>query len=309
MYKKNRDSKFIIYQVLYIFVITILSLKGAGINLKEVVLKDKVVSKSVRDSLILLIDSLYAQGSKAKSNLSLNIIFENEKLKKKLTLLNNQIPYSNPSFRQVPHPLQEQTVLQSPISISQTFLQNTWNIAKNNGNIPAYIYNIGNKLSPIIVIPPGQERRFNLGNQIEVILKFGSQEQIINVYPMNPPEIRIVRASTKMDASIIFVQDLQKTTVSNVIIKYQRPEQLKVTYSGPIYVTGPYKNREGGLVYNVSLKIASTISEFNNWVDHYGEMKDVNGRYKVNFFFTAVDEKTSTHVVAGDFIYFTDFSR
>ena len=309
MYKRNRDSKFIIYQVLYIFVITVLSLKGAGINLKEVVLKDKVVSKNVRDSLIVLIDSLYEQGSLVKSNLSPNIILENEKLKQKLTSLTNQISNTRQPSQHVPSSLQEQTVLQSPISISQTFLQNTWNIAKNNGNIPASIYDRENKTSPIVIIPTGQERQFNLGNQIEVILKFGNQEQAIRVYPMHPPEIKIVRVSTKMNASIIFVQDLQKKTVSNVIIKYQRPEQLKISYTGPIYVTGPYKNREGDIIYNVSLKLASTISEFNNWVDQYGEMKDLSGRYRTNFFFTVVDEKTNAHVVAGDVIYFTDFSR
>ena len=58
MIRKNRDTKFIIYQVLYIFVITVLALKGANLDLSRVVKKDTVVSKSVRDSLVALIDTL-----------------------------------------------------------------------------------------------------------------------------------------------------------------------------------------------------------------------------------------------------------
>ena len=37
MARQNKDSKFIIYQVLYIFVVTVLALKGAGLDLGEVV--------------------------------------------------------------------------------------------------------------------------------------------------------------------------------------------------------------------------------------------------------------------------------
>ena len=43
MIRRSRDAKFIIYQVLYIFVITVLALKGAEINLGEVVKKENVV--------------------------------------------------------------------------------------------------------------------------------------------------------------------------------------------------------------------------------------------------------------------------
>ena len=46
MIKKERDSKFIIYQVLYIFVITVLAIKGADLNLREVVSKEHAVMKA-----------------------------------------------------------------------------------------------------------------------------------------------------------------------------------------------------------------------------------------------------------------------
>jgi len=315
MTKKNRDSKFIIYQVLYIFVITVLALKGADLNLKEVISKDKAVSKSVRDSLMVVIDSLYANGSKFEIKVDPNVAVENVALKEKLAALNKQLANIKPPEKEtLPPPEQkpivkEQTILQSPISVTQTFLQNTWNVANNTGNIPAAIYDPKNLTTPIVVIPPNQNKKFNLASQNEVILKFGNQQQTINVLPMRAPEIKIDRATTKMDASSIYVQDLQRITDFNVTIKYQRPEQLKVTYSGPISVSGPYKDNTGNLIYNVSLKLASTSQKFQDWLDHYGNMRDANGRYKTNFFFTAVDEKSKAHIVVGDSFYFTDFEK
>ena len=90
MVRKNRDSKFIIYQVLYIFVITVLAIKGANLNLHAVVPKDKAVSMTVRDSLVNLIDSLYTQGT--KFDIQINPIKEeNVQLKHKLTSLNKKI--------------------------------------------------------------------------------------------------------------------------------------------------------------------------------------------------------------------------
>ncbi len=315
MRRKNRDSKFIIYQVLYIFVITVLALKGADLNLKEVISKDKVVSKSVRDSLMIVIDSLYAQGSKFEIKIDPNVVVENQALKEKLLSLNKQLANIKPPEKNSPQPVEQkpvekdQTVLQSPISIAQTFLQNTWNVAKNTGNIKAAIYDPDNMNNPLVEIPPNQERKFNLRNENQVILKFGNQQQTINVYPMHPPEIKIERATTKMDASTIYVQDLQRITDFNVTIKYQRVDQLKISYTGPISVSGPFKNNKGDLVYEVSLKLASNNQHFQDWVDHYGSMRDASGRYKTNFFFTAYDEISKVNIVIGDSFYFTDFSK
>jgi hypothetical protein len=316
MVNKERDSKFIIYQVLYIFVITVLAIKGADLNLRKVVSKDKVVSKSVRDSLMVLIDSLNAKGINFEIKIN-PLQQQNSTLKEQVALLNEKVKSLTEKIQETPAPslppqkpeVKEQTILQSPIALTQTFLQNTWNIAKNNGSVPTSIYDPQNQSTPIVVIPPGQERKFNLGGQTEVIAKFGNQQERINVVPKRPTQIKIERATTKMEGSTIYVQDLQRNTVYNVTIKDQRPDQLKISYVGPISVTGPYKNKEGDLVYNVSLKLATTQDNFDNWLDHNTVLKDSQGRYKVNFFFTALDEITKQKVQAGESIYFTDFSR
>jgi hypothetical protein len=313
MVKKERDSKFIIYQVLYIFVITVLALKGADLNLREVVSKDQTVNKSVRDSLVVLIDSLVTQGKKFQLQIDPDAIAENKELKDKLTTLNKKLQEikipEKKEIAAITPKVTEQTKLQSPISISQVFYQNTWNIAKNGGNVPVEIYDPAKMQNPIAVINAGQEKKFDLGGQGAIVIKYGSQEETIKTTPRPIPEIRIEKVSTKMSGSDIYVQDLQRTTVFTVTIVDNRPDQLKVTYSGPIAVSGPLKDKDGNLVYNVSLKIASTQAKFNDWLDKYGDLQDASGRYKANFFFTVVDQKANHRNQVGDTFYFTDFSK
>ncbi len=126
---------------------------------------------------------------------------------------------------------------------------------------------------PLVVIPPGQEKIFNLTNQKEVIVKFGSQEQRIKVLPNKPPEVKIERVTTKMNSSDIYVQDLQRITVFKVTIIDERPDQLKVNYTGPISVSKPEKDSKGDIVYNVSLNIAPTENRYEQWLEHNRTIK------------------------------------
>lgn len=316
MINKNRDSKFVIYQVLYIFVITVLALKGADLDLRRVALEEETVNKEVRDSLVALIDSLYAAGLKFNIQIDPNLPVENETLKKKLLAMNQKLQEVQTKLEELPPPpepkkevVEEQTMLQSPISVKQTFIQYTWNVAKNTGNVPASLYDARNMSTPITVIPAGQEKKFDLTDQTEVVIKFGSQEDRIKVIPNKAPEVKIERVTTKMNASTIYVKDLQRISVFKVTIIDLRPDQLKVSWMGPIAVTGPTKDSNGNLVYNVSLKIASTESAFDDWLDKNSSLRESDGRYKVNFFFTVVDERSKDKVQVGDSFFFTDFSN
>ncbi len=317
MVQKNRDSKFIIYQVLYIFVITVLALKGADLDLHRVVLKDEVVDKSVRDSLMVLLDSLTAQGIKFDVKVEENALEENAALKEKLATLNSKMQDLSQKVREQPPEekpeekpvVKEQEKLQSPISLKQTFIQYTWNKAANSGSVPTSLYDPKNMSKPLVVIPPGQEKTFDLTDQTEVIAKYGSQEDRIKVVPNRPPEVKITRVTTKMNNSDIYVQDLQRITVFTVTILDERPEQLKISWTGPISVSGPMKDTKGNPVYNVSLKVASNENRFDEWLDKFGNLREADGRYKVNFFFTVVDERSKDRVQVGDSFYFTDFSK
>ena len=314
MVKKERDSKFIIYQVLYIFVITVLALKGADLDLNRVVAKDQTVSKSVRDSLVVVLDSLYAQNVKFSINIDPNVKVENEGLKQKLASLNKKVQTLSEKVKEMPpeekpEKIEEQNLMQLPISVTQTFIQYTWNKAKNTGSVPTYIFDPKNTNKPLAVIPAGEEKTFDLTDQTEVIARFGTQEQKIKVVPNRPPYIKIEKVTTKMNGSEIYVKDLQRITVFTVTITDERPDQLKVTYTGPISVTGPIKDNKGNLVYNVSLNLAPNENRFDDWLNRYGDIKDPQGRYKANFFFTVVDERSKDRVQVGDSFIFTDYSK
>lgn len=316
MINKNRDSKFVIYQVLYIFVITVLALKGADLDLRRVALEEDTVQKEVRDSLMAVLDSLYALGIDFSIKIDPNVVVENEQMREQLAALNKKletlkdfVPPPKEDEIKKEEIVEEQTLLQSPISAKQTYIQHTWNIARNTGTVPANIYDPRNMNNPIAVVPAGQEKKFDLTDQTEVIIKFGSQEERIKVLPNKAPEIKIERVTTKMNSADIYVKDLQRITAFKVTIIDQRPDQLKVTYAGPISVSGPTKDSNGNLIYNVSLKIASTESTFDNWLDKNGNLRESDGRYKVNFFFTAVDEKSKDRVQVGDSFFFTEFSN
>lgn len=315
MINKNRDSKFVIYQVLYIFVITVLALKGADLDLRRVALEEDTVQKEVRDSLMAVLDSLYALGIDFSIKIDPNVVVENEEMRQQLAALNKKLETLKdyvpppPPEEEKEEIVEEQTLLQSPISAKQTYIQHTWNIARNTGTVPANIYDPRNMSAPIAVVPAGQEKKFDLTDQTEVIVKFGSQEERIKVLPNKPPEIKIERVTTKMNSADIYVKDLQRITAFKVTIVDQRPDQLKVTYAGPITVSGPTKDSNGNLIYNVSLKIASTETAFDNWLDKNGNLREADGRYKVNFFFTAVDERSKDRVQVGDSFFFTEFSN
>lgn len=315
MIKKNRDSKFIIYQVLYIFVITVLALKGADLDLSKVVREEESVDRAVRDSLVAQLDSLYAQNIKFSIEIDPDIEVENIELKEKLISMNQKIQTLTEKVKEIPEEkpedeiTEEQTLLQMPISIKQIFIQHTWNKAKNTGSVPTYIYDSKNMNNPITVVPPGEEKTFDLTDQSEIVVKFGSQEEKIKVNPNKPPEVKIEKVTTKMGGSNIYVTDLQKISVFKVSIIDERPDQLKATFSGPISVTGPVKDSKGNLIYNVSLKLASNETRFDEWLDKFGDLRDPEGRYKANFFFTVVDERSKDRVQVGDSFIFTDFSK
>jgi hypothetical protein len=286
-------------------------MKGAELDLRRVALEEETVDISVRDSLAAILDSIYALGIDFTIKIDPNVLDENEEMKKRLAELNKKLEavkdFVPPSEEE--EIVDEQTKLQSPISLKQTFIQNTWNIAKNSGAVPTRIIDPANPNVPIVTIPPGEEKRFDLQDQTEVIIKFGSQEERIKVIPNRLPEVDIQLVTTKMSHSDIYVKELQRITAFTVKIIDSRPEQLKVTYSGPISVIGPQKDSKGNLVYNVSLRLASTETKYDDWLEINGDLQEADGRYKANFFFIVVDERTKDRVQVGDSFFFTDFSK
>lgn len=315
MVRRSRDSKFIIYQVLYIFVITVLALKGAEINLGEVVSKENVVKKTVRDSLVNVVDSLSEMGLKLSIKVDTNVIVENKILKNELSKLNNQVVSLTNKIKDIPKkrntPKEEKLlakVLQSPFSTNKSFLKYATNSAENKSTVNVELRDP--KTDKLIsVIPPNEIKEFELRDEDEIVLKYGNKTEKIKTTENLPPEIVIDKVTTKMSKANIYVKELQRTTCFNVKISDERLDQIRITHSGPISVAAPRKDKKGNLVYTVSLNLVNNEDKFYEWIDANNKDEDADGRYKVNFFFSAFDTKSKQKVEVGESFYFTEYTK
>ena len=156
----NRDVKFVIYQVLYIFVVCVVALKGASLDLSEVIKKENVVEKEYADSLKSFIDSLLALGLVPEINFDTTKKFSNpEELKKQLQQMQQQlivfktnnptltvnttspninVTQTNPEIQQRETNPELETEIKEvqPLQVQQ-LTQFTQNSVQNRGNLPS----------------------------------------------------------------------------------------------------------------------------------------------------------------------------
>ncbi|MBS1518361.1 MAG: hypothetical protein JSS91_09780 [Bacteroidetes bacterium] len=183
--RKTRDVKFIIYQSLYIFVIAVLALKGANLDLTEVVSKPKTIEEIAAqklDSLKRIIDSL------SKFNSIVDIKTDTvitKDLLSELSLKRNQERPLQPPVTSVDlgsDKKKEETVETKPdkeIKPTKKFpppfkapklIQNAPNTLRNPTS--THTLNVYGDGAFIISIPPGQQRTFTLGNQKRISFKY-----------------------------------------------------------------------------------------------------------------------------------------
>lgn len=283
--RKNRDVKFIIYQSLYIFVISVLALKGANLDLTEVVSKEKVVEKSYTDSLRILIDSLIARGIVPEIKFDTSQKFTNpEELRKKLAEAQQQlivlksnnpsltVAQTNPNIQinqqtekeKTPEEKKEEKIEDDKkqdleFRISQSFTQYTSNSVSNPGNTAIEIY--GSDGSLITSVPPGGSRSFELGGQSSLTFKRGSVSKTVSTKENSKPKItmqRLVPAGEEVS-----IRSLQSTVGYRVTLTDDFPGQLDVKFSGPVTV-----KQAGPLVYDVTLNFLTSKSAFDNYTEN-----------------------------------------
>ena len=286
--RKNRDVKFIIYQSLYIFVISVLALKGANLDLTEVVSKEKVVEKSYTDSLKVMIDSLLARGIVPEIKFDTTQKFTNpEELKKKLVEAQQQLlvlKSNNPSLtvnqtsptlqvqqqpeiekEKIPEQKKEEQKVEEDktqdldFRISQSFTQYTSNTVSNPSGTSIEIY--GSDGTTIASVPPGGSRTFQIGGQSSLTFKRGGVSRTISTKDNTKPKIMMQRlVSAGEDVS---VRSLQSTVGYRVTLTDDFPGQLDVKFSGPVSV-----KQAGPLVYDVTFNFLGSKSAFDNFTEN-----------------------------------------
>ncbi|MBL0107614.1 MAG: hypothetical protein IPP52_10095 [Ignavibacteria bacterium] len=286
--RKNRDVKFIIYQSLYIFVISVLALKGANLDLTEVVSKEKVVEKTYTDSLKIMIDSLLARGYIPEIKFDTTQKFTNpEEMQKKLQEAQQQLAVlkmNSPSItvnttspgiqlqqtniteekekiqdKPKEEKIEEKEGKELDFKIPQTFTQYTSNSISNPSSVTIEIY--GSDGSMIATVPPGGSRSFQLGGQNSLTFKGGGVSKTVSTKENLKPKVTMQRlVSAGEDVS---VRNLQSTVGYRVTISDDYPGQLDVKFSGPVSV-----KQSGPLVYDVTLNFLNSKSAYDNFTEN-----------------------------------------
>jgi len=283
--KEKKDVKFIIYQMLYVFVICVIALKGANLDLEEVISKENVVEREYADSLKSFLDSILALGLVPEITFDTTRKFVNvDDLKKQLSELRLQVSVMKPSTFVAPtlrpdDPEIEKEVpeedLQNiePLKV-QTLTQYTENSITNRGSESMTI--VGSDGSTLANIPPGGSRSFVLGGQTSVTYKKGNQSKTVTTKKNQAPKISL--QSLAPSGEDVSVRKIQSTTGYRVTISDDFPGQLDVNFSGPVSV-----KQSGPLTYDVTLNFLGSKGAF----DRYTESRDEP--YTVGFRVTIKD--------------------
>lgn len=307
--RKNRDVKFIIYQSLYIFVIAVLALKGANLDLTEVVTKEKE-EKEYTDSLRIMIDSLLARGIVPEIKFDTTQKFtEPEELKKRLAEAQQQlitlksstpsltVNQTSPGFQvqqqiekeKTPEQKKQEEIEQTKepkqemeFRVPQSFTQYTSNTVSNPSDQTIEIY--GSDGSLVASVPPNGSRTFQLGGQSSLTFKRGGVSKSVSTKENSKPKImmqRLVPAGEEVS-----VRSLQQTVGYRVTLVDDIPGQLDVKFSGPVTV-----KQVGPLVYDVTLNFLGSKSAFDNFSENR------ESPYSVTFQVSVKDKIATQHSI------------
>jgi len=270
--KGNRDVKFIIYQVLYIFVVCVIALKGANLDLSEVISKDNVVKKQYADSLKAYIDSILALGLVPKIDIDTSMIpaEEYEKLKIQLSQMQLQVQTITPQITQLQQPQIEQQKLEQPPEIKREegkeqiievqvpkFTQYLSYTIKNPYSTTLTVLGDGSVLANV---SPGASATIKLSNQKSITYKVGNSTGSSSTSPKPPPKVVVQRLAPSGDG--VSLRTIQSQVGYRISIDDPAPDQLKVKFSGPVVV------KQSGSTFDVTLNFLNSKSQFDNYTDN-----------------------------------------
>lgn len=293
--RKQKDVKFIIYQSLYIFVVCVIAIKGANLDLRQVVEDDGSVKPKIsQDSLEKLYD-LMQKMVMVDTNFFVivdkKLLAENEKLRMIVQNmpkidLNSYMPKVDMS-QYVKLTPEEQKILeekkQEPSETQEIRIGNikmtqyTLNTLNNPYDVPLEVVGI-------TTIPPKSTKTFETGGQSSVVIRVGSNSKTVELSPNQKPKIGFQRMTSMGEDTR--VSTLQSTTCYRVTIDDDFPGQLDVKFTGPITI------KQQGNAYDITMNAFSSKAAFDNFTDG----KD--SPYSLGFT-VSVTDKIAGHKITG----------
>lgn len=294
--RKQKDVKFIIYQALYIFVVCVIAIKGANLDLAQVVEDDG------KPKVFLSPDSLQKLYEIIKRSIivdtNLYVIIKKDDLAKMddkikqlvVSPMNVQVSSSPVSFTTNNPQIEQPKIEEKPeekkdpgemqeIRIGNIQLTQYTNNTLNNP------YDTPLEVEGITSIPPKSSKTFQTGGQSTVTIKVGSSTKTVELKPNEKPKINMQRVASMGEDTR--VTQLQSSTCFRVTISDDFPGQLDVKFNGPVTV-----KTVGTGVYDVTMNAFGSRSAFDNFTDN----KD--SPYSVGFTVTVTDN-IAGHKITG----------
>ncbi len=294
--KKQKDVKFIIYQALYIFVVCVIAIKGANLDLTQVVEDDG------KPKVFLSPDSLQKLYEIIKKSIivdtNLYVIIKKEDLEKmddkiKQLVVNpmnvqissspiNSFTTNNPQIDKQPEIKKE--VEKDPGEMKEIRIGNI-SLTQFTNNTLNNPYDTPLEVEGITTIPPKSSKTFQTGGQSTVTIKVGNQTKTVDLKPNEKPKIGMQRVASMGEDTR--VTQLQSSVCYRITISDDFPGQLDVKFNGPVTV-----KTVGTGVYDVTMNAFGSRSAFDNFTDG----KD--SPYSVGFT-VSVSDNIAGHKITG----------
>lgn len=268
MSKSSKDVKFIIYQVLYIFVIVVLTMKGADIDLTQVlnkdlvIMKDSAVTKTYADSLKAYIDSLTARGltpaieikDKPQNLADLKVVIDGIKLLPGQRIVNSD--YIDPIKDTKTDPTKEPEK-QIELKIVQP-TQFTINNIKNNNSEALQIFADNNLIQ---TIPANGSGSYQLKGEKTVRYVCGNTKRDVETLPNQTQKLSFQSfGAGSADASL---RSLQSVVGWRVTVDDDFIDQIDVKITGSVKAKQVAKG-----VYDIQLSICSSKDQFEKMFEN-----------------------------------------
>mgnify|MGYP001249994535 FL=1 len=294
--KKQKDVKFIIYQALYIFVVCVIAIKGANLDLTQVVEDDG------KPKVFLSPDSLQKLYEIIKQSIivdtNLYVIIKKEDLAKmddkiKQLVVNpmnvqisstpvNTFTTNNPQIQQPEIKKEEEK--KDPGEMQEIRIGNI-QLTQYTNNTLNNPYDTPLEVEGITSIPPKSSKTFQTGGQSTVTIKVGNSTKTVELKPNEKPKINMQRVASMGEDTR--VTQLQSSTCYRVTISDDFPGQLDVKFNGPVTV-----KTVGAGVYDITMNAFGSRSAFDNFTDN----KD--SPYSVGFT-VSVSDNIAGHKITG----------
>jgi hypothetical protein len=282
--KTGRDIKFIIYQVLYIFVVCVIALKGADINLEEVLNKENAVPKDVADAIKRKLDSLLALGLVPKMEWDESKIYSKEDVDRMLTGLVPKSEENKNTALYIEKPKDQDIQVTSSYIPPKTdklatvqgveFTQYTRPKLTNPYNENLEVFGDGRLVASI---PPKGSSVITVNGESSFTFKVGDAKDVKSTKEKQTPKIDIQKVGPGgPDATLRSVQNsigFRVTIVSNY------PGDLDVKINGPVSI-----KQVSSTQFDITLTLLGSETAFDAW------SKGKEEPYRTNFTVSVKDK-------------------